>query len=344
MEHAKTFSESTTEALTASFDRILPLSAQNSRSEEYGPEEALEHAIEHELKKYTESPKDILSRLPEVDSRIHHIVTYFSANGLSRDLRVLALLDIFRIQIFSEAEIRIRILQTMAQIKYNEYVKAHASTSTASPSAISPDLIKTYEKWQLDYRDYRSIIAAFVNAASLLDAHKYEEATPFFCVTCEYNERITSNLQLKMKGMDHEFLLAIRRKCLKQWNQSTIRKFTQQSNTALSSPGSHHHQQQPASQLELTTLIETMSGRFLPCFFRLATSTPEDKAMIEEIRRDWLAVLDSNLPEMTVFHEFMTKLFEEPLANHYHSLNVNKMNLIARYKETTSSLHLIRPH
>ena len=39
-----------------------------------------------------------------------------------------------------------------------------------------------------------------------------------------------------------------------------------------------------------------MMNKFLNCFFRLAASTNEDKAMIEEIRQDWLNVLDSNLP------------------------------------------------
>ena len=38
-----------------------------------------------------------------------------------------------------------------------------------------------------------------------------------------------------------------------------------------------------------------MIHKFLPCFNRLATSTPDDKQMIEEIRQDWLAILDNNL-------------------------------------------------
>jgi hypothetical protein len=38
------------------------------------------------------------------------------------------------------------------------------------------------------------------------------------------------------------------------------------------------------------------------------------------------------IEELQIFHDFMTKLFEEPVANHYHSLNVNKTNLLTRYK------------
>jgi len=153
----------------------------------------------------------------------------------------------------------------------------------------------------------------------------------FFCVACEYNERITSNLAHKMKGMDHEFLLASRRKCLKLWNQATLRKFTLKSNNL-----------NPLNQQELIGLIETMMNKFLNCFFRLAGSTSEDKAMIEEIRQDWLNVLDSNLPELQIFQDFLTKLFEDQPANHYHSLNVNKTNLSSRYREVTGQLLLYK--
>jgi hypothetical protein len=33
-----------------------------------------------------------------------------------------------------------------------------------------------------------------------------------------------------MKGMDHDFLLENRRKCLRLWNQATLRKFSQKNN------------------------------------------------------------------------------------------------------------------
>jgi hypothetical protein len=44
-------------------------------------------------------------------------------------------------------------------------------------------------------------------------------------------------------------------------------------------------------------------SKFLPCFFRLSSpnSSPEDKAMIDEIRQDWLSALDSSLPGLFVF-------------------------------------------
>jgi hypothetical protein len=227
---------------------------------------------------------------------------------LNRDTKILALYDLFRMQVLPENNVRLKILQTLAQIKYNEYVLASAqltatnnlSSPTQSDTDINPNLIKIYEKWQGDYRDFRSIIAAFINAVNFMESQRYEEGTQFFCVACEYNERITQNLTNKMRGMDHDFLMASRRKCLKMWNQSTIRKFTNRGNS--SGHNETHNlanllgNNQQLNQQELTTLIETMISKFLPCLFRLAGSTSEDKAMIEEIRKDWLAVLDSNLP------------------------------------------------
>ena len=149
-----------------------------------------------------------------------------------------------------------------------------------------------------------------------MESSRLEEATPFYCVACEYNERITSYLKDKWKGMDHEFLVANRRKCLKLWNQVSIRKFAQnqlqQSSSnasataaaaaAASSPVHHASGGGNAllSQQELNGLFETMINKFLPCFFRLATSTNEDKLLIEEIRQEWLQVLDSNLPGLFV--------------------------------------------
>ena len=165
------------------------------------------------------------------------------------------------------------------------------------------NLYRTYERWQNDYRDFRSIIAAFINAASFMEYQKYEEAATFFCVSCEYNERITNNLAQRMKGMDHEFLVLNRRKCLKVWSQFVIRKIgkSSASGSEIATSGSdliQEQQQQQLNQQDLTALIEIMMSKFLPCFFRLgnANSGVEDKALIDEIRQDWLSVLDSNLP------------------------------------------------
>ena len=153
-------------------------------------------AIELELNKHANiTTKDLLNKLPEIDLRINHILTYFSCNNLSRELKILALLDLFRIQIFPDNNIKFKILQTLAHTKYNDYVlasaqstspQANASTSLNIPIAasvqptasfnsttLSPNTIKNYEKWQNDYRDFRSIIAAFINGVNYMEAQRY---------------------------------------------------------------------------------------------------------------------------------------------------------------------------
>lgn len=287
------------------------------------------------MNKYNETAKDVLSKLPDNDLRTQHILSYFSCNSVPREIRAIAVYDLFRIQTFSENNMKLKLLQTYAQIKYNElFLTSLSNVSSSSTGNQTPDLFKHYEKWQADYRDFRSIIAAFVSAVNYMESQKYEDAATFFCVACEYNERITANLSLRMKGMDHDFLLATRRRCLKQWNQYVLKRFT---NSSLV-PTATNDPIQPVTQQDLTVLIETMITKFLPCFFRLATSTPEDKTMLDEIRQDWLNTLDSNLPELPVFRDFMAKLFDDPFANHFHSLNVNKTNLLTRYKEITQMI------
>ncbi len=46
--------------------------------------------------------------------------------------------------------------------------------------------------------------------------------------------------------------------------------------------------------------------------------------------------------ELQVFHDFMAKLFEDQIVNHFHSLNVNKTMLTSRYKEAVQMLKKIR--
>lgn len=127
-------------------------------------------AMEFELSKYSESIREVQKELPGMDLRVNHILVYFNCNGVSRELKQLALYDLFRTQIYADVNIRMKILQTLANVKYNEYLLASlagaASNSSSISSAsitsqssgstsISPNVFKTYEKWLLDYRDYR---------------------------------------------------------------------------------------------------------------------------------------------------------------------------------------------
>lgn len=126
----------------------------------------IQKAIDFELNKYPESSREVQANLPNVDFRINHILVYFNCNGLQRELKILALYDLFRIQIYSDVNIRIKILQTLAHIKYNEFLLsmlagtvpalAQNMSLPAHITAINPMVFKSYEKWLIDYRDFRS--------------------------------------------------------------------------------------------------------------------------------------------------------------------------------------------
>jgi hypothetical protein len=256
-EHAKAFSDLTMEVFQKYIDQLLT-------SE---PELVLQQIIDNQLAKYNETSSDVSAKLSEYDLRLIHLLTYFSCNQIQSEFKELALLDLFRQQIFNDADLRIKIIQSAAQLKYMEIVN----------DTTKLDSFKIYEKLQNDYKDYRSIVAAFLNAFSLMESDKYDEATPFYCVSCEFNERITLHLKQRMKGMDHDLLVKMRRRCLKLWNQSIMKRVIK------------------ADLSEINRQIDLMMNKFIPCLNRLATSTNEDKLFIEEIRQDWLGVLDSNL-------------------------------------------------
>jgi hypothetical protein len=321
IEHAKVFAESTLETLSQHCDLLMAHGLKTMSTTASKPlmeqvEETLDQAVEFELNKYEEMSHDVSSSLPDNDKRIYHILVYLCSNGVSRELRKLALYDVFRMQIFNETNVKLKILQTMAQLKYNEYLLASLADQQQEqqqgkqqeqfendknmPNVASmANTFKSYEKWQTDYRDYRSIIAAFINAANYMESQRLEEAAQFFCVTCEYNERITNALANKFKGMDNEYLLLNRRKCLSLWNKYSVSRFVQmldQMSRSSTSADAYSNEAQLYNQQELSNLIEVMSNRFLPCFFRLISSSKEDREMIDEVRQSWLNILDSNLP------------------------------------------------
>lgn len=192
MEHAKAFTESTLEALTSCLDRINLQSTTGGRLDYTAAEEALKYvskfdlltllnsqkspsdwiemlfdckAVDLEINKYTESMREVQGQLPHADLRINHILVYFNCNNVPRELKQLALYDIFRMPIYSDVNARFKIVQALAHIKYNEYLLASLTTAAAPPgapspptsssSSINPLVFKNYEKWLVDYRDYR---------------------------------------------------------------------------------------------------------------------------------------------------------------------------------------------
>ena len=183
IEHAKAFKDSIIDCFSSSFEKLTlnkNLNADVSSNTiitiaNSGLEEALNYAVETELKKYTASTIDIAIQLPDNDSRTQHILNYFTCNNVPQKLKTLALYDLFRIQIYAENNTKLKLIQILSQIKFNEFVIAALSKPTSSNNSnnsITSDLYRTYEKWQNDYRDYRSIIAAFINAANFIESQK----------------------------------------------------------------------------------------------------------------------------------------------------------------------------
>lgn len=291
------------------------------------------------MKKYSEGGREVAQKLPDHDLRIDHILIYFNCNNASEELKRLALYDLFRMQVYSDSNVKLKALQNHAQHKYNLALIDSITNATG--------VQKAYEKMHADYRDYRSIIAAFINASRYLESQRYDEALPFYCVACEYNERLTGMLEARMRGMDHEYLLANRRKCIKLWSQSVIKRLFKRVAPKVNpaSPAANS----PAKSIivfneeEMSSQIDILVNKFLPCFYRLTNSTADDRRLIDEIRQDWLGILDNNPPELPqAYHLFLTKLLEDPVNNHYHSLNVNKTDLSTRYKETFQLVQKIR--
>ena len=156
MEHAKAFTDSTFEALTSSLDRIQLQASRGGILDYTAAEEALKHAVEFELARYTEEARDVQKQLPNTELRLNHILIYLSCNGVGRDVKQLALYDLFRMQVYPDVNIRMKIVQTLAHLKYNEYLLASLTpTTTAAASNQAAAVFKTYEKWLFDYRDFR---------------------------------------------------------------------------------------------------------------------------------------------------------------------------------------------
>ncbi len=134
IEHVKAFKDSIIDCFSRSFEKISGnpnLRAPFGKGivpvlnlESSGLQDALSMAVEIELSKYGESEGEVSGKLPDNDVRTHHILTYLSCNGVGRETRILALYDLFRIQIFAENNIKLRLMQMLAQIKFNDYVLA----------------------------------------------------------------------------------------------------------------------------------------------------------------------------------------------------------------------------
>ena len=107
--------------------------------------------------------------------------------------------------------------------------------------------------------------------------------------------------------------------------------------------------------------LDTMTHQFLPCLMQLKLGSDEDLAYISEIQRAWCLLLDKLEREYSIIRstgwtlslfcsvllatersisleEFLQRLLEYPLGQHYHSVSINKHQLISRYEEAVREL------
>lgn len=99
-----------------------------------------------------------------------------------------------------------------------------------------------------------------------------------------------------------------------------------------------------------------MTHQFLPCLMQLKLSSDEDQAYIMEIQRIWCLLLDKlerkrkpcgdwrerifclATERSLSLEEFLQRLLEQPIGQHYHSVSINKHQLVERYDEAVRDL------
>ncbi|CAF3727151.1 unnamed protein product [Rotaria sp. Silwood1] len=265
----------------------------------------LQEIIDKEIKTYSPTANIIASALPHNDYRLQHVLSYFSANRIDIIYRQRIMYDIIRLLPISNDDIRLRLFKLQATIICNEM-------------KMSNDEVQEYQKILSDYKDFRSVIAAYLVGYQLMHENKFDEAITYFCVACEYNLRLSKQCMLPMRAMDSYLLFKTRRLCFEKWNDVVL----------------NHFKTIPDYRLDI------MIHQFLPCLMQLKLSSEDDQAYITEIQRIWCLLLDKLEPNehSILLEEFLQRLLEQPVGQHYHSVSINKHQLIERYEETVRDL------
>jgi hypothetical protein len=265
----------------------------------------LQEIVDKEIKTYFPTANIITSALPHNDYRLQHVLSYFSANRIDLIYRQRVMYDIIRLTSIPNDDIRLKIFKLQAQIICNSM-------------QMSNDEVQEYQKLLTDYKDFRSVIAAFLAGCQLMNEDKFEEAITYFCVACEYNLRLSKQCTLPMRAMDSCLLFKARRLCFERWNDVVINRF----------------------KTDPDYRLDTMTHQFLPCLMQLKLSSEEDQAYITEIQRIWCLLLDKLEPteRSLSLEEFLQRLLEQPIGQHYHSVSINKHQLVERYDEAVRDL------
>jgi hypothetical protein len=265
----------------------------------------LQEIVDKEIKTYFPTANIITSALPHNDYRLQHVLSYFSANRIDLIYRQRVMYDIIRLTSIPNDDIRLKIFKLQAQIICNSMQMSNAE-------------VLEYQKLLTDYKDFRSVIAAFLAGCQLMNEDKFEEAITYFCVACEYNLRLSKQCTLPMRAMDSCLLFKARRLCFERWNDVVINRF----------------------KTDPDYRLDTMTHQFLPCLMQLKLSSEEDQAYITEIQRIWCLLLDKLEPteRSLSLEEFLQRLLEQPIGQHYHSVSINKHQLVERYDEAVRDL------
>ncbi|CAF3719635.1 unnamed protein product [Rotaria sordida] len=265
----------------------------------------LQEIIEKEIKTYSPTTNIITSALPYHDYRLQHVLAYLSANRIDMIYRQRVIYDIIRLLPISNDDIRLKLFKLQATIICNDM-------------KMSNDEVQEYQKILSDYKDFRSVIAAYLVGYQLMNDNKFDDAITYFCVACEYNLRLSKQCMLPMRAMDSYLLFKTRRLCFEKWNDVVLNRF----------------KTIPDYRLDI------MIHQFLPCLMQLKLSSEDDQAYITEIQRIWCLLLDKLEPNehSIVLEEFLQRLLEQPVGQHYHSVSINKHQLIERYEETVRDL------
>lgn len=289
-------SESTINSLKAYETRLL--SSDLSR--------LLDEIITKEIKNYHTIASTISSSPSHQDIRLQHILVYCSANQIPIIYQQRIMFDVIRFLPISNDDTRLKIFQLQAEII------AHEVT-------MSNEQIQEYHRILNDYRDYRSVIAAFIAGYQLFHDNRFDEAMTYLCVACEYNLRLSKQYTTPMKAMDKNLLHRTRRLCFEKWNEAILNRFKTESNYRL----------------------DVMIRQFLPCLLQLKLSFDEDKVYINEIQRIWCSLINKveGKEQLNFLEEFLQHLHEPPYQQHCHSVSINKHQLIERYEEIVRDIY-----
>ncbi|CAF5159360.1 unnamed protein product, partial [Rotaria magnacalcarata] len=116
----------------------------------------LQEIVEKEIKTYLHTANMITSALPHNDYRLQHILSFLSVNRVDSIYRQRVMYDIIRLTTFPNDDIRLRIFKLQAQIICNEM-------------QMTNDEVQEYQKLLVDYKDFRSVIAAFLAGCQLMN-------------------------------------------------------------------------------------------------------------------------------------------------------------------------------